>query len=289
MLSRDVGGARRRDAIRQLRAVAFQRAVLDQAADDLLDEQRVAAGALEDARRAAPAGERPARRTEPRAALGSSGLQGRQPDAMWLVRLVASAPASNAGRWVSTSISRRALEPVGRARRKRLERGGIGPMQVFDDDKQRATAPGAARRWCGPRSGSAACSCSGSTWLLPGVDGRRGRAHGRGSGMSSAPSDGDSPSSASRPPASPASPRHYPSARCRRRCAGSRRSRRRCCSPSGEQAVRRTTTRAEPLIVLDPRQEFAHQARLADAGIADQAHHMGVAARPPVPGNRACG
>ena len=35
--------------------------------------------------------------------------------------------------------------------------------------------------------------------------------------------------------------------------------------------------RAEPLIVLDPRQEFAYQARLANAGIADQAHHMGFA------------
>ncbi len=35
--------------------------------------------------------------------------------------------------------------------------------------------------------------------------------------------------------------------------------------------------RAEPLIVLDPRQEFAHQARFANAGIADQAHQMGVA------------
>ena len=35
--------------------------------------------------------------------------------------------------------------------------------------------------------------------------------------------------------------------------------------------------RGEPLIVLDPRQEFAHQARLTNTGVADQAHHMGGA------------
>src|SRR5215469_8659546 len=39
--------------------------------------------------------------------------------------------------------------------------------------------------------------------------------------------------------------------------------------------------RAEPLIVLNPRQEFAYQARLANTGIADHAHHMGVTGNRP--------
>ena len=39
--------------------------------------------------------------------------------------------------------------------------------------------------------------------------------------------------------------------------------------------------RGELLIVLDPRKELAHEARLANAGIADQTHHMGVASDHP--------
>jgi hypothetical protein len=53
--------------------------------------------------------------------------------------------------------------------------------------------------------------------------------------------------------------------------------------PFAERRARRPPhhDRAEPLIILDPRQEFAHQPRLANAGIADQPHYMGVARERP--------
>lgn len=66
------------------RAVADKLAVLDQAADDLLDEQGIAAGTLDDA---------------------ASHL-GRKAVATWLARPAASAPASNSGRWVRRIINR---------------------------------------------------------------------------------------------------------------------------------------------------------------------------------------
>ena len=40
--------------------------------------------------------------------------------------------------------------------------------------------------------------------------------------------------------------------------------------------------RGEPIVVLDPRQQLAHQARLADAGLADQPHDMGIARHRPL-------
>jgi len=123
-------------------------------------------------------------------------------------RLVASAPASNVGRWVSTIISRLRSS---RSASRRSTSSEAASAQCRSSTTRRMGAR-ASRRSKSVRTAKWIwrLSCSGSIWLCPTSTALSPKTSSSG-GMSSAPSDGDSPSSAM-----PAAKRSSSTAACSR-------------------------------------------------------------------------
>ena len=191
---------------------------------------------------------------------------------------MASAPASNAGRWVRYDHQPATVEPVGE-QAKRLERGRICPMQVLDNQENGSTRQSPLEE-CAHCEVDLALELFGLDLALPGhnrakPDDMVEREHELSALGRRQPELGD------------ACRQLFPRLRraiFRRYAVGAAQDR----TERAEVlfAERRAGSaphhhRGELLIVLDPRKELAHEARLANAGIADQTHHMGVASDHP--------
>ncbi len=256
------------------RRCAHQQAAAGQAAHDLLDEQRIAAGARRDQvahRRQAVAGGAPSRWIDQRARV----LLGQRARARW--RMARHAPARSArasGRCEASSISGRSASWSTTSRSRSTEaasahcRSSSTIISGCCDRRRSISARAASVIW--------RCSCSGSMSRgLRLLDAEQVVQHLRdrlGLVRARRPAPAG-PAAACRRATSSESSRLDPVGRrgtARRRC-------RRSARPATSRLARRTPVAARRPSACEAREQLGQQARLAGAGLADDADDLGAA------------